>query len=138
MSQARKHTPRLVRSRDVHDAVHGAHALGRFNAWLAVRITRTVGTMWCAYVFLGVGVGSLVGVLTGNALLGLICGAVSSYVIQLVLLPVIMVGQNVQQAASDARAEADHQTLTAIHALTSRIDEVQDRQIEILKRLDAK
>ena len=28
----------------------------RFNAWFAVRVTRGVGTMWCAYVFAALGV----------------------------------------------------------------------------------
>ena len=35
--------------------------------------------------------------------------------LQLVLLPIIIVGQNVISAAQDARAEADHETLTALH-----------------------
>ena len=48
--------------------------------------------------------------------------------IQLVLLPVIIVGQNVQAAASDARAEADHETLTAVHALTVAVHEINEQQ----------
>ena len=58
--------------------------------------------------------------------------------LQLVLLPIIIVGQNVIQAANDARAEADHETLIAIHELTKAIDDLQLSQLEILKKLDSK
>jgi hypothetical protein len=77
--------------------------------------------MWCAYVFSVIGVGSLVGVFTGNALLALAFGGISSYFIQLVLLPVIMVGQNVQQAHADARAQADHDNIEALLTLVRGI-----------------
>lgn len=135
MSKASEHTPRLVQSHHVYHLVHGAHPVGRFNAWLALRITTKVGTMWCAYVFAILGGVSLYGALSNNVALVLIAGGISSYFIQLVLLPVIMVGQNVQQAASDARAEADHETLSALHAMTSRIDQLQAQQLEILQEL---
>jgi hypothetical protein len=74
-----------------------------FNAKLAVLITRLVGTMWCAYLF------------TVIALIGLppalkpggegIVSWIAQTFLQLVLLSVIMVGQNVQSLAADARAE---------------------------------
>jgi tetratricopeptide (TPR) repeat protein len=38
--------------------------------------------------------------------------------LQLVLLPIIIVGQNVQAVADDARAQSDHETLLAIRALS--------------------
>ena len=98
---------RPVKSADVHPHTG-------LNLVLALWITNHVGTMTCAYLFLGIGAGSLVGVLTGNALLALLCGAVSSYVLQLVLLPVIMVGQNVQQAHADAMSEQNHAMLSEI------------------------
>jgi hypothetical protein len=40
--------PRLVLSRDVHAQVHGTGPMARFNTWLAVKITKTVGSMWMA------------------------------------------------------------------------------------------
>jgi len=66
------------------------------NERIAQWITDRVATMWCAYLFLVIGIGSLVGVIFNNATLALVCGAVSSYVIQLVLLPIIMVAQKTQ------------------------------------------
>lgn len=125
----RKHIPTLVQSGDHHPHTG-------FNLWLASKITQYVGTMWAAYAFAVIGVGSIVGILTGNAFLGLVCGALSSYFLQLVLLPVIIVGQNIQASASDARALEDHKTLTAIHEMTKAIDNLQVEQLAILKALD--
>jgi hypothetical protein len=132
---AHGHVPRLVEVEEVLLQVHGSHPLGRFNAWLAVQITGKVGTMWAAYLFALIGITALVGALSGNLGLTLVVGGFSSYFLQLVLLPVIMVGQNVQQAASDARAEADHQTLSAIHELSKHIDNLQATQLQILEKL---
>jgi hypothetical protein len=74
-----------------------------FNAKFAVLITRLVGTMWCAYLFAGI---ALLGL--GPALKpggeGIIAWIAQTF-LQLVLLSVIMVGQNVQSLAADARSE---------------------------------
>src|SRR6266851_2899317 len=56
---------------------------------------------------------------------------------QLVLLPIIIVGQNVIQAANDARAEADHETLTAVHQLTVEVHAINEAQTAILRQLQA-
>ncbi len=73
-----------------------------FNAKFAVLITRLVGTMWCAYVFALI---ALIGL--GPALKpggeGIVAWIAQTF-LQLVLLSVIMVGQNVQSLASDARS----------------------------------
>ena len=45
------HVPRLVLSEHVRGLVHGTSRMGRFNAAVAVRITKIVGTMYCAYAF---------------------------------------------------------------------------------------
>jgi hypothetical protein len=118
-----------VRSADTHP-----HA-GRQQA-IAVWVTEHVATMQCAYVFLGIGAGSLIGIVTGNVVLALACGAVSSYVLQLVLLPLIMIGQRVQQAASDAQRERYHEIEVENHAILAALHALQMEQTEILRRLD--
>ena len=42
LDQARAHHPQLVPSARAHVLVHGDSAVGRANAWLAVKITRGV------------------------------------------------------------------------------------------------
>ncbi len=44
------------------------------------------------------------------------------------LLPIIIVGQSVQAAATDTRALADHETLTAIHTLTAEVHTINEQQ----------
>jgi hypothetical protein len=129
--QAHQHRHRLVQAEDVLAAVHGNHAAGRFNAWLAVQITSKVGTMWAAYAFCILALISLpAAIASGNTIV--IVAWLAQTFLQLVLLPIIIVGQNVQQAANDARARADHETLCAVHDLTKHIDLLQDQQIQIL------
>lgn len=129
-----EHAPKLVTAKSVHSLIHGYGSLGQFNTWLAVLITKNVGTMWCAYVFAVIGIASLVGALTSNIELTLVAGGISSYFLQLVLLPVIIVGQNVISASQDARAEADHITLTTLHAMNVRQLEMLEQQRKILEQ----
>ena len=51
VSTPHQHVPRLVLSRQVLERVHGTGPIARFNTWLAVKVTKTVGSMWMAYVF---------------------------------------------------------------------------------------
>jgi hypothetical protein len=73
-----------------------------FNAKFAVLITRLVGTMWCAYVFACIALIGLPAALKPGGE-GIIAWIAQTF-LQLVLLSVIMVGQNVQSLASDARS----------------------------------
>ncbi|HEX9494656.1 MAG TPA: hypothetical protein VGA38_02735 [Candidatus Limnocylindria bacterium] len=135
LQKAMRHRPRLVLSSHVQQVVHGGGAVGRFNTWLALHITRTVGTMWIAYVFAAIALVSLPAALrSGDTII--IVSWVAQTFLQLVLLPIIIVGQNVIQAANDARAEADHETLTAIHRLTIEVHQINEAQSEVLRRLD--
>ena len=84
----------------------------RFNAWLAVKITNGVGTMWCAYAFTAVALTGLPTALRpGGA--GIISWIAQTF-LQLVLLSIIIVGQNIAAAASDARSEGTFKDAEAI------------------------
>ena len=102
-----------------------------FNAKVAVLITKIVGSMYCAYGFAVLALCSLPAILsqfsalantfphwmTSASLLALVAW-VSSYFLQLVLLSVIMVGQDVQSQSSDARAlDTDENTKRLIDLL---------------------
>lgn len=73
------------------------------NAKLAVFLTNIVGSMWCAYVFAALAFVGLPAALKPGGE-GIIAWIAQTF-LQLVLLSVIMVGQNVQSEASDVRAE---------------------------------
>src|SRR3979411_1272538 len=114
-----QHVPRHVTRAEVHQQMAGDSAMGRFNSRLAVLITRGVGTMWAAYVFVLIAFVSLPQALTAFLAGDTVTGIpwLSQSFLQLVLLPILMVGQRVIAAAQDLRAEADHETLTALHQL---------------------
>ncbi|MBV8444530.1 MAG: hypothetical protein JOZ92_01290 [Candidatus Dormibacteraeota bacterium] len=84
------------------------------NGKIAVFITENVGTMWCAYVFAVIGITGIVASLSNNTFLTLVVAAVSGYFLQLVLLPIIIVGQNIQGRASDKRAIETYKDAEAI------------------------
>src|SRR5260370_22607291 len=133
-SKSQLHVPRLVLSHHVHEQVYGSGPVGKFNTWLAVKITKTVGTMWIAYLFAAIALISFpAAVRTGDVII--IVAWVAQTFFQLVLLPIIIVGQNVIQAANDARAEADHDTVTAAHQPTVEVDAINEPQSDILKEL---
>ncbi|HEY4426933.1 MAG TPA: hypothetical protein VGN08_01870 [Solirubrobacteraceae bacterium] len=132
--RTRSHFADVVRlnPKEIKRAVSEAEG---FNAKVALIITQGVGTMACAYLFALIALVSLpkilieAGVLQGgdvphffnNAGLILVVSWVAQTFLQLVLLSIILVGQRVQSAASDARS----------------LKEFEDTQI-ILDRLDTK
>jgi hypothetical protein len=131
------HVPRHVRAAQVQSIVHGSGSLGRFNAAVAVKITKTVGTMYCAYVFALIALVALPAAIQQGSPTVLV-NWLSSNFLQLVLLPIIMVGQNVISTAQDARAEADHETLTALHQMSKQQIEILEGQSKILDLLRQK
>src|SRR5213594_2148256 len=136
MTNPEKHVPRLVLTEQIHARVHGTGPLGRLNAAVAVRITKIVGTMYCAYVFTLIALVALPAAIQQGSPT-VIVNWLSSNFLQLVLLPIIIVGQNVISAAQDARAEADHETLTALHQLAKQQLEIllgQNKILELLRQ----
>ncbi len=93
------------------------------NARIGLFITVIVGTMWCAYLFALIALVSLpdnlkmaginVGFSLGSGTIILVAW-VSSYFLQLVLLPIIIVGQNIQSRAADKRAESTYKDAEAV------------------------
>ncbi len=135
-NMAQRHVPRLVLSHHVQEIVHGTGTIARFNTWLAVKITKTVGSMWMAYVFAAITLISLPAAIASRQVIVIVAWIAQTF-LQLVLLPIIIVGQNVIQAANDARAEADHETLSAVHQLTVEVHAINEAQTTILNKLQA-
>ena len=128
--KARDHKPRLVQSEHVQLAHHGAGAAGRVNATVALAVSAALSNMWFFWLCVLLDIAQLVLLLTGRLpLAALLITFVAQTVIQLLALPVLGVMASIQQRASDARAEADHATLVALH-------DMQKTQLEILERLD--
>ena len=131
-----EHLPRLVTTPQVRNLIHGAGVIGQFNGRLAVLITKSVGTMWAAYLFMVIALVSLPqawnAFMHGDTVIGV--SWLSQSFLQLVLLPIIIVGQNIISASQDARAEADHITLTTLHAMNVRQLQMLEQQQQILQQ----
>lgn len=84
------------------------------------KITSAVGTMWTAIAFAALALISLpVAIASGDVLV--IVGWVAQTFLQLVLLPIIMVGQNVLGRRTEKRDEETHSAVMAAHRETQEI-----------------
>ncbi len=109
-------------------------AAARFNAWIAVKITTGVGTMWCAYAFAGLALVSLPSAISSHNEV-VIVSWISQTFLQLVLLSVIIVGQNVLAAAADKRSEATYNDADAVLHEAVKIQEHLAAQDAVLTEL---
>ncbi len=100
-----------------------------FNGRVALLITDSVGTMWCAYLFAIIAFISLPAAIQGGT--ATLISWIAQTFLQLVLLSVIMVGQKVASQASDKQAL---ETYKDAEALLKIQDEVH-RLIEINNEL---
>lgn len=98
------------------DALPTATGVQRFNSWLAIKITKGVGTMWCAYAFALLALISLPNAIKGGT--PTLISWIAQTLLQLVLLSVIIVGQNIAATASDKRAEETLDDTVAIQKAT--------------------
>ena len=106
----------------------------------AIFITKIVGTMWCAIAFTLLALISLPSAIHGGTATTI--SWIAQTFLQLVLLSIIMVGQNLQSRHSELRADADYETnLEAkkdIETLMKRLDSIEstklDKILEILKK----
>jgi len=105
-----------------------------FNDKFAVWIATHVGSMYCFYLF------NVIALLSAKSAFGThdlvpIVNWISSNWIQLILLPAIMVAQNVAQKATDAKSQSDHHTLTYLANLQDEQMIELKNQTEILTRI---
>lgn len=98
------------------------------NKTIAILITNSVATMWCAYLFAIIAFISLPEAIKGGV--ATLISWIAQTFLQLVLLSIIMVGQAVLNEKTEKRADEDHETLLkelqeikAIHELLKKHDE---------------
>jgi hypothetical protein len=119
------------------------------NDRIGLGVTKRVGTMWAAYVFFGLSLVSLPAALSSGNVIVIISWVAQTF-LQLVLLPIIIVGQNIQAKSSDDRAIATYEDAGAIleesreiqshlgaqdQALNALIDKVSVLEAKLAKQL---
>lgn len=129
--QRRPH-PRIA-ERAKHGPPRTADEHVGLNGRIALVITSAVGTMWCAYLFAGLALVALPQAL-GGGLLSFVQWLSQTF-IQLVMLSVIMVGQNILSRAADKRAEMTYRDAEATFHEAEQIQEhllAQDAALDAL------
>jgi low affinity Fe/Cu permease len=96
------------------------HWYQKLNKKLAIGITNGVGTMWCAYIFCLISLTSLPTTLKLHSINADVQWVAQTF-LQLVLLSVILVGQNISAVASDARSI---QTYNDTEEMKTKLDKV--------------
>ncbi len=120
----------------VADLLPRGSAINRFNTKVALVVTSVVGSMWCAYAFALFDLISLPAAIRTGA--PALVSWVAQTFLQLVLLSVIMVGQNVQAAAADKRAEATFHDASATLHEVAHVQGHLAAQDELLTRIAEK
>jgi uncharacterized membrane protein len=91
----------------------------KFNDWLAVAVTNVVGTMWCAYAFAALALVSLPEAIHGGT--ATLISWIAQTFLQLVLLSIIMVGQNVAAEKSDRQLEQTYNDAEQLLKISTEI-----------------
>jgi len=104
--------PRIAQRRNEKPVKTDDERVG-INAHIALIITGIVGTMWCAYVFTIIALVSLPSALSSGQAIIIVAWIAQTF-LQLVLLPIIIVGQNIQGKAADKRSEQTYKDAEAI------------------------
>ncbi|MFM6980178.1 MAG: hypothetical protein ACKOWE_02085 [Micrococcales bacterium] len=105
-----------------------------FNEKFGLLITNRVGTMWAAYAFALLSLVSLPAALASQDPLIIVAWIAQTF-LQLVLLPIIIVGQNIQAKAADERAIATYEDADAILHDAKQIQVHLEAQDEALAEL---
>lgn len=129
---------RPAKTEDYFTPKNGSY-FAKLNARFGLRVTLVVGTMWCAYGFTVLALFALPDAIKQGTYYIIVW--LSSSFLQLVLLPIIIVGQNIQATASDKRAEETFKDAEAVLREAEEIQKhllAQDEVISaIMTRLEA-
>lgn len=138
-----KHVPHMHIPVNVNTLHQAEQAAGNFNTKIAVLLTEGTGSMWTAYLFAILALVGLLGLFNLlNPFIFLLTTWISQQFLQLVLLPVILVGQNVLSRKQELQADEAYQTtmksFTDVEQIMAHLSE-QDaelvKQTEMLMQL---
>ncbi len=136
-----KYTPHPHQPRNVNKLHKEELVAAGVNSRIAVGLTKRVGTMWTAYSFAVlaiIGLFAILGLLT--PIVALLVAWLSQTFIQLVLLPIIMVGQNVLGRHAELIAEEQYNTTKKTYAdielIMKHLDDQDALILKIIQNLE--
>ena len=104
----------------------------RFNNWLAQKITAGVATMWCAYAFALIALISLPAAIKSHNALTIVSWVAQTF-LQLVLLSIIMVGQNISSEGVEKMIRETHSASLGEFELAKEARAIADKELAELK-----
>ena len=105
-----------------------------FNDWLAKKITDGVATMWCAYLFAFLALISLPAAIKTHDVVTIVAWVAQTF-LQLVLLSIIMVGQNISSAAVEKKINETHTASLGEFELAKEAREIANQELAELKEI---
>ena len=108
--------------------------INTFNTNLAAKITSGVSTMWCAYAFAAIALISLPAALKTGDLITIVAWVAQTF-LQLVLLSIIMVGQNVASASVEKKITETHAASLGEFELAKEARSLNQQEIFELKKI---
>jgi uncharacterized membrane protein len=130
-----RHEPHRHQPRNVNRLHAAEQAAEGFNTRVAVVLTKSVGTMWTAYSFTVLAFIGLFAILNLlPPILILLVAFISQTFLQLVLLPVIMVGQNVLGRKTELQADEQfNTTMSTYHDIEQVMQHLSAQDAELLR-----
>ena len=108
--------------------------INNFNQKIATKITSFVSTMWCAYIFAAIALISLpAAIKTGDPIV--IIAWVAQTFLQLVLLSIIMVGQDASTRGMQQKIVETHTASLAEFELAKQSQEIANKEMTQLKEI---
>jgi len=107
-----------------------------FNTKLAAKITNGVSTMWCAYIFAAIALVSLPAAINSHNLITIV-GWIAQTFLQLVLLSIIMVGQNAASASVEQKINETHTASLGEFELAKEARILANQELTELKQIAA-
>ena len=106
----------------------------RFNNWLAGKITNGVATMWCAYLFAFLALISLPAAIKTHDVVTIVAWIAQTF-LQLVLLSIIMVGQNLNSVGVEQKINETHTASLGEFELAKEAREIANEELSELKEI---
>ena len=108
--------------------------INEFNRRVAEKITSFVSTMWCAYIFAALALISLpAAIKTGDVVV--IVAWIAQTFLQLVLLSIIMVGQQVSSQSVEEMIKETHTASLGEFELAKEARQIADQELKELKKI---
>ena len=109
-------------------------SFNRFNQRIATKITSFVSTMWCAYIFAAIALISLpAAIKSGDRII--IVAWVAQTFLQLVLLSIIMVGQDASTKGMQQKIDETHAASIGEFELAKQSQEIANKEMAALKEI---